>query len=226
MENTNTETPYREGYLNFNLGKIDDAIRKISFNKPWVKALLLGVPAYFVGKSLTPKLVGLISPTINKATGIDLNSFNYMSPDDQKFIKRLVGAVSAAAVSAPTILHNIDFSGNKKYFGLNDFSPKAIEKHANIDIWDPMQAIPLSTAKDSIMAHPNLTPLTKATSYQILNTFPDSTNVTGKDIVDRAISTGISGATKFAFGALTARALGLPNPYTTAAMFTGISALT
>jgi hypothetical protein len=229
------ETPYKEGYLNFNLGKLDDAIRKLSFNKPWVKALFLGIPSYFVGKALTPKLVGLVSPAINKATGIDLNSFQYMSPDDQKFIKRLVGGAFATAAMAPTVLHNIDFSGNKRHFGLSDFSPKTIEKNANFGMnpmqpafnpYDPMQAIPLSTARESIMNNPGLTPMTKATSCAILNTFPSNTAVTGKDVVDRAISTGISGATNFAFGALTAHALGLPNPYTTAAMFTGISALT
>lgn len=214
-----------DGFLNFNFGKLDDAVRKISFNKPWVKALLLGVPSYFIGKSLTPKLVGLLSPTINKATGIDFGSYNYMTESDQNRIKRIVGSLSAIAAMTPTIVHNIDFTGNKKYFGLNDFSPKQLHKNANFDPFNPMHAIPLSTARHSIMTNPALTPMTKATSCAILDSFPQNTQITGKDVVDQAVSTGISGALKFAAGAVAAHAIGLPNPYTTAAIVTGLSSI-
>ena len=81
---------------------------------------------------------------------------------------------------------------------------------------DPMQAIPLSTAKETILSHPTLTPMTKATSMEILNTFPTQSEVTSKNIIDRAVSSGIDFLKGGAFGAITAHALGLPNPYSTA----------
>lgn len=216
---------FSDGLFNFNFNKLDNAVRKISLDKPWVKMLLLGIPSYFAGKAITPKMVGLLSPSINRATGIDFSTFDQMKPEDQKFIKRLVGSTTALAAMAPTFINNIDLSGNKKYFGLNEFSPKTLNKTANFNPYNPMQVIPLSTAKESIINHPTLTPMTKATSYAILNTFPNNATVTGKDIVDRAVSSGISGACKFAAGFTAAHALGLPNPYTTAAIFTGLSSL-
>lgn len=214
-----------KGYLNFNFGKLDDALRTMSFNKPWVKMLLLGIPSYFLGQKLTPNLVGLISPSLNKATGIDFSTFNQMKPEDQKFIRRLVGSLSAVVAMTPTFLNNIDLSGNKKYLGLNEFSPKTLNKTANFNPYNPMQVIPLSTARESIINHPTLSPMTKATSCAILNTFPEHSTVTGKDIIDRAVSSGISGGLKFAAGSVAAHALGLPNPYTTAAIFTGLSSI-
>jgi hypothetical protein len=150
-----------------------------------------------------------------------------MEPKDQKFIKRLVGGSMALAAMTPTVLSNIDFTGEKRHFGLSDYAPKQMDKQANIGFNPgyPVNAIPLSTARSSIMDNPHLTPMTKATSCAILNTFPPQQNITGGDIINRAVQTGVSGATNFAIGAVTAHALGLPNPYTTALISTGISQL-
>jgi hypothetical protein len=212
-----------KGLLNFNLDKADNILRLLSGNSPLIKMALLGTGAYFAGKAATPIIARLASPKLLPG---DIG-YDDMHPADQRYLKRNVGFTAAAIAALPTLIHNIDFK--KKGWGLSQFPEKDsynqfkdnifkwFNKQSNaFNMMDPMQSIPLSMAKETIIGHSALTPMTKATSLSILNTFPEHSQVDSKSIIDRAVSSGIDFMVGGAAGAVTAHALGLPNPYTTA----------
>jgi hypothetical protein len=213
------KTPSK-GLLSFNLDTADNLIRTVSLNSPLLKMLLLGAGSYYAGKKLTPFAARLLSPALFKGQG----SYDDMHPEEQKALKKSIGLGLAAMTVLPTAINNFD--KNSPWFGYARFPEKeSFHKFTNnwfrktssaFNPFDDMQAIPLSMAKDTIMNHPTLTPMTKATSLDILNTFPSQDTVTGKNIIDRAVSSGIDFIKGGAFGAITAHALGLPNPYSTA----------
>lgn len=211
----------KKGLLDFNLDTLDNILRAVSLNSPLIKMALLGSTAYFAGKKIAPYATRLLSPKLTKGQ----LSYDDMHPEEQKQLNKNIGLASAAAAILPTLIHNFDTS--KPLWGYFQFPEKeSFNKFTNnffmpktgsaFDIMDPMNAIPLSMAKETIMGHPMLTPMTKATSMEILNTFPNNDTVTGKNIIDRAVSSGIDFIKGGAIGAVTAFALGLPNPYSTA----------
>jgi hypothetical protein len=213
------KTPSK-GLLGFNLDKIDNVVRTLSLNSPLLKMILLGTGSYYAGKALTPFAARLLSPKLFKSQG----SYDDMYPEEQEELKKNIGLGLAAMAVLPTAINNFD--SKSPLFGYARFPEKeSFHKFTNnwfkktssaFNPFDDMQAIPLSIAKDTIMNHSTLTPMTKATSLDILNTFPENDSVTGKNVIDRAVSSGIDFIKGGAFGAITAHALGLPNPYSTA----------
>lgn len=223
------------GLFGFNFDTLDNITRAISFNSPLAKALILGGTGFIAAKKAAPVLSSILSPSLRSTD----RTFYDMPKAEQKSLSNLLGLTTAAALALPTVVNNFD--KDSPWFGLKQFPEKQsyndfmsslkkifLNKQSNglgFNPYDPMQAIPLSTAKDTILSHPTLTPMTKATSLGILNTFPTNTQVTGKNIIDRAVSTGIDFLKGGAFGAITAYALGLPNPYSTAAITGTLNAI-
>lgn len=238
MNTQNDPFKYQSKGLNFNFDKLDNFFRTISLNSPALKAAILGTAAYFGGKAATPFISRLLSP---KIPGMDIagnQGYDDLYPEEQEDLKKNVGTIAAIIAAAPTLIHNFDtnspglgwirFPYKASYKGpFHEKLSSGLSKKANL--FNPvysMQTIPLSMAKNTIINHNTLTPMTKATSLAILNTFPENSTVTGKNIIDRAVSSGIDFAIGAAGGAITAHALGLPNPYTTALITGTINTLT
>lgn len=236
MAEINDEFAFRggsPGILNFNMDTLDNVLRAVSLNSPAIKMALFGTGAYFAGKALTPMAARLLSPSFKTLKNFpriqqlgESIDYDEMYPEDQESLKSNFGGIAAALTILPTLIHNFDYK--KPLLGYAQFPEKEsynnflngvktwLQKdNSALDLSDPMQAIPLSMAKDTIMSHPTLTPMTKATSMGILNTFPENSNINGKSVIDRAVSTGIDFLAGGALGAITAHAIGLPNPYTT-----------
>ena len=217
---TNSYRTPSKGLLDFNFDTLDNIIRTVSLNSPLLKMMLLGTGAYYAGKKLTPYATRLLSPKLTQGQ----RGYDDMYPEEQEALKKNIGIGAAALAVLPTLIHNFDTS--KPLWGYAQFPEKeSFHKFTKgwfqrtssaFDPMDPMHAIPLSMAKDTIINHPALTPMTKATSLDILNTFPTNDVVTGKSVIDRAVSSGVDFIKGGAFGAITAYALGLPNPYSTA----------
>lgn len=207
-----------------NLGKIDDFFRKVSFNKPWVKALLLGVPSYYAGKAAAPLVATLLSPHLGKIDKRLGSEFSDMLPEDQKFLRKVTGSIAAILAASPTIVSNIDFTGSKPYLGLNNFAPKTVEKEASIFTQPLPNSLPAYRAQTILANHQGLTPLTRMATSSLVGTFPGNQQLTGGAIIDRAIKTGYDAMAGGAIGFLTAHALGLPNPLVTAGIAAGIGA--
>lgn len=210
---------------NINLAKIDDFFRKISFNKPWVKALMFGIPAYYGGKALAPLVATLLSPHLGKLDKRLGSEFADMRPEDQQFLRRVTGSMAAILAAAPTVVSNIDFTGSKPWLGLNNFAPKTVEKEASmLPPMQPFNSIPAYKAQNMLTQHPGLTPLTRMATSSLVGTFPGNQQLTGGSIINRAIKTGYDAMAGGALGFLTAHALGLPNPLVTAGIAAGINA--
>lgn len=211
--------------LDVNLGKFDDFIRTISFNKPWVKALLLGVPSFYFGRKLAPTIASLTSPYLGKLDKRLGTEFDNMTAEDQRFLRNSAGALTALAVVAPTIISNIDFTGSKPWLGLNNFAPKTVEKEASFytPTFKPA-SMPAYKAQGLLASHPKLTPLTRTATSSLVGTFPGNEQITGGSLINRAIATGYDAMAGGAVGFLAAHALGLPNPLVTAGIAAGINA--
>jgi hypothetical protein len=216
----NSSKTASKGLLDFNFDTLDNTVRTVALNRPLLKMVLLGTGAYYAGKKLTPYAARLLSPKLTQGQ----RNYDDMYPEEQEALKKNIGLGAAALAILPTLVHNFDTK--KPLWGYARFPDKdSFHKFTKgwfqrtssaFDPLDPMQAIPLSMAKDTISNHPTLTPMTKATSLAILNTFPANDVVTGKSVIDRAVSSGVDFIKGGAFGAITAYALGLPNPYSTA----------
>jgi len=79
-------------------------------------------------------------------------------------------------------------------------------------------ALPLDQCKDLINHNPMLEPYVKGQALALLDSFnaPPTQPINGGNLIGQAIATGQSAATGLAVGWLTAKALGLPNPKSTA----------
>lgn len=220
-----------KGLLNFNFDTLDNITRALSLNSPLVKTILLGAGGYYAGKKMTPIVSRLLSPKLPQLSavmpGYGAYGYDDMPLEEQNSLAHNIGLITALTMATPTLVHNFDI--HSPWLGYKKFPEKeSYNKFINgikgwfnknssaFDIMDPMQAIPLSTARETIMNHPTLTPMTKATSLSILNTFPEQSQITGKSLIDRAVSSGIDFALGGAAGAIAAHAIGLPNPYATA----------
>lgn len=206
--------------LDFNLGKLDDFSRKIAFNKPWVKALMLGGAGYFVGRKATPLVTSILSPHLGKLNKKFGTEFSSMDPKDQKFLSNTMGVLTALALAAPTVLGNIDFTGQKPYLGMNNFSPKRLDKAASAYIHHSM---PAYKAQQYIQNKPGMNNISRTATSAVLNTFRPNQQITGGSVIKRAISSGYDAMAGGAVGFLAAHALGLPNPLVTAGISAGIN---
>lgn len=106
-------------------------------------------------------------------------------------------------------------------------SPPPAAKNTNTDNMNksanfigPDEMIPIGDARQYIAANNNLSPVTRAEAMGILNAIPaptPDTNISGGDILNAAVKTGMSALGDAAIGYVTASALGLKNPLTVAA---------
>lgn len=221
--------------LDFSLDGIDNFLRTISFNSPLVKMGILGVPAFFLGRKLAPTATRLLSPNLNKLPetaqmGVGaLDSWDDMTDEDQRFTANTIGGLTAAAFILPTLVNNFD--ENKPWFGLKEFSPKSIEKTesgfgaVSYNPFTAMPTVPVQGAINYLQTNPVMAPPIQHASINLLQSFPSNASVNNTDIVKQAVSTGKDALTGGALGFVTAKALGLPNPWVTAGIFASINSL-
>jgi hypothetical protein len=149
-----------------------------------------------------------------------------MSPSEQLFTKRMLGLGLSTAVTLPTLLNNLSF--NKEWFGLKQFEKKssALDPFPSMtqSMFNP-PTVQANMALDSIANNNTLPMSVKETSMRILGSFSPKENISNQDIINRAVSTGIDAVKGGAVGFVTAKALGLPNPWVTAGIMAGINAI-
>lgn len=221
--------------LDFSLDGIDNFFRTISFNSPLVKMGILGVPAFFLGRKLAPAVTRLLSPNLSKLPDVaqeglaGLDSWEDMPEEDQRFTANTIGGLTAAAFVLPTLINNFD--QNRPWLGFKEFTPKKLEKTesgfgaVNYNPFSNMPTIPVQGAINYLQANPMMPPTIQNASINLLQAFPTTANVSNTDIVNKAVSTGKDALAGGALGFVTAKALGLPNPWVTAGIFAGINSL-
>lgn len=199
------------GVTNFNLGELNKALRTVSLGSPVVQSLLLGgglgLAGYYGGPWLTKQLVRLTSPRFaNRIDELD----QYTTKEDLAEQRKMWGWLGVLGGTALGL--GVHFSPNAPGYGLLQFAPMQKTTSAG---WD---AIPLYQGLQLINDNPGLSPEMKLQASTLLTSFnaPPTATVTGNDLVGQAIATGQSAVTGLAVGYLTAHALGLPNPSSTA----------
>ena len=212
------------GYLNFTLRPVTKAWRTATFNSPLVGAAVLGGGLGLLGYHYAPKL----SKFVNRITS-PLFGGGQQEEDDQddmpwsKADRRSFG-LTLGGLGALGVLAGA-FSTSSPGFGLLQYNPMSKTSSSNYITKNPLyktanvlDSISLKDAADLIKSDPNLGLGTKLDSLALLNSFstPPTTQITGGDIVGQAIATGKDAMVGGALGFVTAKALGLRNPSSTA----------
>lgn len=193
------------GFLSFNLERPVKIFRKATFNSPLVGAAALGLLVGGLGYHYGPTLDRLLSPKFGGG-----NFYDGYSDEDITRRKRFWGT-GAGLLTALGFLAT-QYDARKPWAGFKEYAPMDLHKHANL----PSLSIDDSTRL--ILQDNALDQSQKEVAISLLRSFdmPPKTQITGNDLVGQAISTGLSAATGAAVGFLTANALGLPNPKSTA----------
>lgn len=209
----------KEGWLSrFNLGDMDDTMRKYTVN-PALRALLLG--------GLAGGATYLAGPMIGRLSRSFLRTpqqyDDYGRPVDITAADRRNLAI-AAGLGVAGLSGLLSWDKRRPFGGLLKYAPKqmaypgALAKTSSIEksaaAFGRSDLIPLNMAKESIMGNPSLSNEMKARSLSVLNAFPSNqVAVNGPSIVDAAVRTGISGLAGYAVGYTTSAALGMGNPH-------------
>ncbi len=183
------------------------ALRAVSMGSPLVRAALVGGAGYLGTRLASPYLMKYTAPMLLGQNAEDLSE-----EERQELTKWLSIAGGAVGLGLPLAS---DIDPGQPWWGLKKFKPM-IRKTESFDFNNEMDAIPLGYAKESILANPRISPMTKSTSLMMLNAFdaPASTPITFDDVVQGAVETGMSALKGGAVGFLTAKVLGLSKPMT------------
>lgn len=193
------------GNLDFTLRTPVKIFRNLTFNSPLVGAGALGLLAGGIGYKLAPYIDRILSPKFGGGRYYDDLS------EDQRKKRKLLWGTGAGLLTAMGFL-STQYTPDRPWNGMKTYAPMTIPKHASFD------GLRLDDCSRLIMSNDDLTREQKENSLRLLNSFdaPPQTVVTGNNLVGQAIGSGITAATGAAVGFLTAKALGLPNPRSTA----------
>jgi len=194
-------------------------------------AAALGFLGYKTAPWFTKQFARLASPMLSEDEKRELNTPDELkSPADVKKERRTWAGVLAALGALGVI--GLNYRPNAPDKGLFSYAP--LEKAAPAPPAEkpappagipktnsfPMAPgmLPLGQCVDMINSNPNLEPYMKGQALTLLDSFnaPPMQPINGGNLVGQAIATGQSAATGLAVGWLTAKALGLPNPKSTA----------
>lgn len=195
-----------EGWAPGSLKWLTKGVRIASLGSPLIGAAELGALGWWLGNKYGHKIQRLVSPK-SFSGDPDLDP-EYDTPEERKDRNKAwgwgLGGLGALAFLAA------NYRPNEPGNGLLVYNP--MTKEASLP------ALTLDDSRAMIMSNPGLDPAQRAMSMGLLNTFnaPPTTPITGTDLVGQAIDTGMSAAFGAAVGYLTANALGLPNPRSTA----------
>lgn len=186
--------------------------RTVTFNSPLVGAAILGGTTALAGWHLSPWIDRIISPKFSEddqQASDDQQSWEYMSSEERRD-KRKTNAIWGGLLGTMAALAPV-VTTKKPYLGLLSYGPM----HKNNNMWG---AIPIGAGMDMINNNHELSDAAKLSSLALLGSFnaPPTATVTGNDLIGQAIGTGISAAKGAAVGFMTAKALGLSNPGSTA----------
>jgi hypothetical protein len=190
-----------------NLGWLTKGLRIASLGSPLVGAAEVGALGWWLGNKYGHKIQRLVSPKSFKGDP-DVDP-DYDTPEERKERNSVwgwgLGGLGALAFLAA------NYRTNAWDKGMLTYSPMSKESSG----WD---SLTLEDSKALIMSNPDLNYDQRMMSLSLLNTFNSSptTPINGPTLVGQAIDTGLSAATGAAVGYLTANALGLPNPRSTA----------
>ena len=214
----------KPGLLSGDLRNLSLAWRAATLNQPLIGAVYtaagLGALGSKFGPWLSRKFTRLFSPVMSKEDEEALNTPDELKdPEDLRSEKRTWAGVLAALGALGVIGLNwrSEQPGKGLFsYGPMDDPPKGFQRTASMP--DLGGAFPLSQCLDMINNNDELQPYVKAQALNLLESFnvPPTQPISGGNLVGQAIATGQSAATGLAVGWLTAKALGLPNPKSTA----------
>ena len=237
-----TKAQPSSGWLNQNLGGLNKGFRTITANSPiagvGLTGLGLGALGYYAAPWLDRKMKRLFSPAMGgQQAQEEDDEYDYRSPeeiaDSRKFWMWGLGGTGALLAAA------MNYDASKPWYGFKSYTPMTTTPSTTTptppsnnqmtttarpatggmqhtaSAWNDMT---LGQGMTLLEQNHDLTPEMRMQSMMLLNSFnaPPSATVTGNDLVGQAIATGQSAATGLAVGYITARALGLPNPKSTA----------
>lgn len=198
-------------------------------------AAALGYLGYKTGPWFTKKFARLTSPFLSAEERKELNTPTEKKPAEDVKKERKTWAGVLAALGALGVI-GLNYRPNAPDKGLFSYAPmhvppKESPPAANTTVSQPAAGIPkndnfpmpqgtlpLGQCVDMINSNPNLEPYMKGQALTLLDSFnaPPMQPINGGNLIGQAIVTGQSAATGLAVGWLTAKALGLPNPKSTA----------
>lgn len=222
---TNIPPPKQtEGWFPGTLRPVTKTWRALTFNSPLVGAAVLGGGLGLLGYHFAPKLSKLfnrITSPIFGGKAEDENEEVPWSKSDRRDFGITLGSLGALGILAGS------FSPDSPGYGVLQYDPMDKRESAGENpIHNPLHkeavglfdSISLGDAADLIKSDPNMDVGTKLDALSLLSSFdaPPTTQVNGGNIVGQAIATGKDAAFGGALGFLTAKAIGLPNPKSTA----------
>ena len=194
------------GWMSHTLYRPINWFRKATFNKPWVGAGLIALLSGALGYKYGPYIDRLLSPRLGFNSDYDL--------DEGPSTARKVAWGTGTGVLAGLSFLGAHYDPNRKYYGLHEYAPMRMNKTASLSNY----GLPIETSERMIWNNHELSPEQKGNALTLLHSFdaPPQTQITGNSLVGQAIATGLSAAKGAAVGFMTAKALGLPNPQSTA----------
>ena len=207
------------------------AWRAATFGQPLVGAAYvaaaLGLAGYKAGPWLTRTLAKRLSPSLSGKPGDQLaEDLAQASAEDESEQRRTWGGILAALGALGTI--GLNWRSGAPGNGLFSYAPmvssarrggapvSGIAKTNSMPDLSP--SLPLGHCINQIYSNPELEPYVKEEALTLLHSFnsPPEQPINGGNLIGQAIATGQSAARGMAVGWLTAQALGLPNPRSTA----------
>lgn len=221
------EPGYNGGGLadSWKLYKLDDAVRAVTIN-PLIRSLLAG-GLLAGGTWLAGPAIGRVSRDV---FGMPQQHDEYGRPvditsKDRKWLTGIAGGLGFLASALPSL------DTRRPFWGLMSYYPKRtafyestpyltenrpaypMQRTASAGFYGRDELIPLSMAKEGILANPRLNMEMKSRSLDLLNSFQtQNQEVSSNDLVNKAVNSGISGLTGYAVGYLTSSVLGLGKP--------------
>ena len=196
-----------EGWMPKSLSWLTKGFRAISLGSPLVGAAEIGALGWWLGNKYGHKIQRLVSP--KSFTGNPELDPDFDTEEERKDRNNVWGW--GLGILGPLAFLAANYHPGAWDKGMLTYHP--MTKNASA-----FNSLSLDDSRAMIMSNPGLTDTQKMMSMGLLNTFnaQPAMPITGSTLVGQAIDTGISAATGAAVGYLTANALGLPNPRSTA----------
>ena len=197
------------GWLPKNLRPVNKAFRAATLGSPLVGAAAMAALGYLGGYHLSPKIERILSPSF----GAD----QYFETEEERKKRRKKWGIRLAALMGLGFL-GTQFSPGRKNYGLLQYRPMGDDEPIQKEASGPYDHLTIGESAQLILNNPNLDDTMKANALTLLHSFdaPANTPINGGSLVGQAIGTGLSAMQGAAIGFLTANALGLPNPSSTA----------
>lgn len=214
-EERSSATPEYKGWLSTTLRTPNRLFRAATFQSPIVGTLALTALASLAGWHAAPLVDRIVSPRFG----------GMPAPDEDTLKKRRRAWAIGLGTLAGLGFLGMHVSPNREGYGLLQYPSMDVEPPVSTSSGelqktgsDPFSGLSIQDCTDLIKANNSLTPEMKINALSLLRSFdaPPTTTVNGGSLVGQAIDTGLSAAAGAAIGFITANALGLPNPSSTA----------